>query len=155
MLLSRDFLRLPQIKSLLAGYNLGQNKWKTWIPPPPQIKDGKMARFCPSCGFILDLGGGGEGMGVCCSILFCPRLYLQQECYIRKRLASEPTNPRAQSRLVSFSLCNCKLVLLPYNTTNVCKILQLCGTISSLPVYVLPLNLLCKFTNFKALFPAV
>ena len=27
-------------------------------PPPPQIKDGKMARFCPSRGFILDLGGG-------------------------------------------------------------------------------------------------
>ena len=32
-----------------------------------------MARFCPSRGFILDLGG----MGVCCSILFCPRLQLQ------------------------------------------------------------------------------
>ena len=31
-------------------------------PPPlsPQIKDGKMARFCPSRGFILDLGGGWE-----------------------------------------------------------------------------------------------
>ena len=28
-------------------------------PPPPQIKDGKMARFCPSRGFILDLGGMG------------------------------------------------------------------------------------------------
>ena len=41
-------------------------------PPPPQIKDGKMARFCSSRAFILDLGGGG--MGVCCSILFCPRL---------------------------------------------------------------------------------
>ena len=25
----------------------------------PQIKDGKMARFCPSRGFILDLGGWG------------------------------------------------------------------------------------------------
>ena len=49
--------------------NLGQNKWKPRppLPPPPQIKDGKMARFCPSRGFILDLGG----MGVCCSILFC------------------------------------------------------------------------------------
>ena len=43
--------------------------------PLPQIKDRKMARFCPSRGFILDLGGrGGRGMGVCCSILFCPRL---------------------------------------------------------------------------------
>ena len=40
-------------------------------PPPPQIKDGKMARFCSSRAFILDLGAG---MGVCCSILFCPRL---------------------------------------------------------------------------------
>ena len=39
-------------------------------PPPPQIKDGKMARFCPLRTFILDLGG----MGVCCSILFRPRL---------------------------------------------------------------------------------
>jgi len=32
-------------------------------PPPsltsPQIKDGKMARFCPSRGFILDVGGWG------------------------------------------------------------------------------------------------
>ena len=32
-------------------------------PPSPQIKDGKMARFCPSRGFILDLGGGGRGDG--------------------------------------------------------------------------------------------
>ena len=41
-------------------------------PPPPtlQIKDGKMARLCSSRAFILDLGG----MGVYCSILFCPRL---------------------------------------------------------------------------------
>ena len=29
----------------------------------PQIKDGKVARFCPSRGFILDLGGGGGGDG--------------------------------------------------------------------------------------------
>ena len=57
---------------VLENYNLGQNKWKTETPPPPQIKDGKMARFCTSRGFMLDLGGGG--MGVCCSILFCPRL---------------------------------------------------------------------------------
>ena len=28
-------------------------------PPPPQIKDGKIARFCPSRAFILDLGGDG------------------------------------------------------------------------------------------------
>ena len=45
-------------------------------PPPPQIKDGKMARFCPSRGFILDLGG----MGVCCSILFCQRLSESKTC---------------------------------------------------------------------------
>ena len=30
-------------------------------PPSPKIKDGKMARFCPSRGFILDLGAGGSG----------------------------------------------------------------------------------------------
>ena len=28
-------------------------------PPPAQIKDAKMARFWPSRGFILDLGGIG------------------------------------------------------------------------------------------------
>ena len=33
-------------------------------PPPPQIKDGKMAYFCPSRGFILDLGKGGWGWGM-------------------------------------------------------------------------------------------
>ena len=33
-------------------------------PPSPYIKDGKMTRFCPSRGFILDLveeGGGEDG----------------------------------------------------------------------------------------------
>ena len=30
-------------------------------PPSSQIKDGKMARFCPSRGFILDLRGGADG----------------------------------------------------------------------------------------------
>ena len=30
-------------------------------PPPPKIKDGKIALFCPSRGFILDLSGGGMG----------------------------------------------------------------------------------------------
>ena len=42
--------------------NLGQSKWKIQNrpppPPPPKIKDGKMARFCPSRGFILDWGEG-------------------------------------------------------------------------------------------------
>ena len=31
-------------------------------PPPPQIKDGKMARFFPSRAFILDLEGGDGGL---------------------------------------------------------------------------------------------
>ena len=31
-------------------------------PPPPTIKDGKMARFWPSRGFILDLAEGGSGL---------------------------------------------------------------------------------------------
>ena len=51
-----------------VNYNLGENKWKTPPPPPPpKIKDGKMAGFCPSLGFIVDLvvaGGGGGGEGV-------------------------------------------------------------------------------------------
>ena len=38
----------------------------------------------------------------------------------------------------------CPLSHAPYNRTNVCKILRLCGTISLLLVYVLPLNLLCN-----------
>ena len=33
-------------------------------PPPPQIKDGKMVRFCPSRAFILALAGGGMGFAV-------------------------------------------------------------------------------------------
>ena len=36
----------------------------------PQIKDGKMARFCPSHGFILDLGGWG----------FAVPFYFVQDC---------------------------------------------------------------------------
>ena len=31
-------------------------------PPPHKIKDGKMARFCPSRGLILHLGGGDGGL---------------------------------------------------------------------------------------------
>ena len=51
---------------------MNSHKEKVWIatildkingkprpPPPPQIKDGKMARFCPLRTFILDLGGDG------------------------------------------------------------------------------------------------
>ena len=56
-------------------------------PPPPQIKDGKMARFCSSRAFILDLGGGG--MGVCCSILFCPRLYIPKSQKMAKKIYPE------------------------------------------------------------------
>ena len=39
-------------------------------PPSPQIKDGKVARFCPSRGFILDLGGMG----------FAVSFYFVQDC---------------------------------------------------------------------------
>ena len=39
-------------------------------PPPPEIKDGKMARFWPSRGFILDLGGRG----------FAVPFYFVQDC---------------------------------------------------------------------------
>ena len=54
------------------SYNFGQNKWKTYKPPPPTIKDGKMARFCTSRGFILDLGGLGLGFAV--------QFYSVQDC---------------------------------------------------------------------------
>ena len=42
--------------------------------PSPPIKDGKLARFgfCAASSLIC-----GGGMGVCCSILFCPRLQVQ------------------------------------------------------------------------------
>ena len=42
-----------------GSYNLGQNKWKTLAPP--QIKDGKMARFgfCATSSLIWGGGGGG------------------------------------------------------------------------------------------------
>ena len=35
------------VRSGDLSYHLGQNKWKPRppLPPPPQIKDGKMARF--------------------------------------------------------------------------------------------------------------
>ena len=34
------------------------------LDPPPKIKDGKMARFCPWRGYILALGVGvGRGRG--------------------------------------------------------------------------------------------
>ena len=43
------------------------------VEPPfsPQIKDGKMARFCPLRGFILDLwGGGGWGGRLIYNLIF-------------------------------------------------------------------------------------
>ena len=43
-------------------------------PSSPRIKDGKMARFCPSRGFVLDLGGGGRGWG------FAVPFYFVQDC---------------------------------------------------------------------------
>ena len=45
--------------------------------PPPQIKDGKMAPFCPSRGFILDLGGWG----------FAVPFYFVQDCSLLRRLS--------------------------------------------------------------------
>ena len=39
--------------------------------PSPQIKDGKITRFCPSLGFILDLGGGGGGGGLLFHFILC------------------------------------------------------------------------------------
>ena len=33
------------------------------LHPSPQIKNGKMVRFCPSRGFILDFEGGWGGVG--------------------------------------------------------------------------------------------
>ena len=43
-------------------------------PAPSQIKDGKMARFCPSRAFILDLGRGVGGWG------FAVPFYFVQDC---------------------------------------------------------------------------
>ena len=47
---------------------------KNLDPPPPQIKDGKMVRFCPSRAFILDLGGRGWGFAV--------PFYFVQDCNV-------------------------------------------------------------------------
>ena len=49
-------------------------------PPPPQIKDGEMARFCPSRGLIPDLGGGG-GWG------FAVPFYFVQDCSFKRRFS--------------------------------------------------------------------
>ena len=46
-------------------------------PPSPQIMDGKMARFCPLRGFILDFGGGGGGAG---GWGFAVQFYFVQDC---------------------------------------------------------------------------
>ena len=75
-------------------------------PPPPssQIKDGKMVRFCPSRAFILDLGG----MGVCCSILFWPRLYFVLVLmFARISISSR----RFAGRLVGFLITSARLSL--------------------------------------------
>ena len=44
-------------------------------PPSPANQGWENGAFWLLRGFILDLGGGG--MGVCCSIFFCPRLQMQ------------------------------------------------------------------------------
>ena len=56
------------------GYNLGQNKWEIYTPPLPPNQGWENGAFWLSRGYILHLGG----MGVCCSILFCPRSQLLQ-----------------------------------------------------------------------------
>ena len=48
-------------------------------PLPPQIKDGKMARFCPSRGFMASSLIWG-GMGVCCSIFFLSKIVANYAC---------------------------------------------------------------------------
>ena len=110
------FLSSTYSFSRLRNFNLGQNRWEICNPPPPQIKDGKMARFgfCAASSLLWGDGGllfhfilskikidgkfvtplppksrmgkwrvlafarlhpcFGGGMGVCCSILFCPRI---------------------------------------------------------------------------------
>ena len=43
------------------------------LPSPPKIKDEKQRVYALRAVSSLN-GGGGVGMGVCCSILVCPRL---------------------------------------------------------------------------------
>ena len=43
----------------IGSYNLGQNRWEICNPPPPQIKDGKMARFGFCAASSLLWGGWG------------------------------------------------------------------------------------------------
>ena len=61
-------------------------------PPSPQIKDGKMARFCPSRGFILDLGGMG----------FAVSFYFVQDCSLRGRLECINISKLTIKAVVSF-----------------------------------------------------
>ena len=53
------------------------------LDPPPKIKDGKMARFFPSRGFILALGVGGGGVGGE-RMGFSAPFYSVQDCKIGK-----------------------------------------------------------------------
>ena len=52
--------------------NLGQNRWKICTPSLHPSQGWDNGAFWLLRGFILDL----RGMGICCSILFCPRLSL-------------------------------------------------------------------------------
>ena len=54
----KDAKALPCTRILLH-YNLGQNRWEICNPPPPQIKDGKMARFGFCAASSLLWGGWG------------------------------------------------------------------------------------------------
>ena len=54
--------------------NLGQSKWKIQNRPPPHPPKSKMGKWRVfALREALSLIGG-RGMGVCCSILFYPRL---------------------------------------------------------------------------------
>ena len=61
------------------------------VEPPfsPQIKDGKMARFCPLRGFILDLWGGGGGGGGAVAVPF----YFVQDFILSKIVAKVVLSP--------------------------------------------------------------
>ena len=62
-------------------------------PPSPKIKDGKMARFCPSRGFILDLGGMG----------FAVPFYFVQDCS-KLRLHCRLAYPEVSVKAIRFKV---------------------------------------------------
>ena len=63
-------------------------------PPSPQIKDRKMARFCPSRHFILDLGGGWG---------FAVPFYFVQDCS-KLRLHCRLAYPEVSVKAIRFKV---------------------------------------------------